>query len=82
MVQAVVDLIGTPPFDFEWRRSELIWDEQRKRHFKGKVLESHLVYDVQEHQYVINTSVEGIIEVSFFFEFESTYSLFMLGCEY
>lgn len=67
MVQAVVDLIGTPPFDFEWRRSELIWDEQRKRHFKGKALESHLVYDVQEHQYVINTSVEGIIEVSFFF---------------
>ncbi|CEI90593.1 hypothetical protein RMCBS344292_04914 [Rhizopus microsporus] len=63
MVQAVVDLIGTPPFDFEWRRSELIWDEQRKRHFKGKALESHLVYDVQEHQYVINTSVEGIIEV-------------------
>ncbi|KAG0797154.1 hypothetical protein G6F22_004612 [Rhizopus arrhizus] len=63
MVQAVVDLIGTPPFDFEWRRSELIWDQSKKRHYKGKVLESHLVYDVQEHQYHINTSVEGIIEV-------------------
>ncbi|KAG1471634.1 hypothetical protein G6F56_002012 [Rhizopus delemar] len=64
MVQAVVDLIGTPPFEFEWRRSELIWDPVNKRHYKGKVLESHLVYHVQGYQYFINTSVEGIIEIA------------------
>ncbi|KAI9267839.1 hypothetical protein BY458DRAFT_556205 [Sporodiniella umbellata] len=64
MVQAVVDLIGTPPFEFEWRRSELIWDATNKRHYKGKVLESHMVYNVQEHQYFINTSVEGVIEIA------------------
>lgn len=64
MVQAVVDLIGTPPFDFEWRRSRLIWDTANKRHYKGEVLESHTVYNVTEHRYLINTSVEGIIEVS------------------
>ncbi|KAI8973029.1 hypothetical protein BDB01DRAFT_749580 [Pilobolus umbonatus] len=63
MVQAEVDLIGTPPFDFEWRRSELVWDTQHNRHYKGSVLESHAVYNVQEHKYYINTSVEGIIEV-------------------
>ncbi|KAI8979759.1 hypothetical protein BDF20DRAFT_835729 [Mycotypha africana] len=63
MVQAVVDLYGTPPFDFEWRRSRLIWDEKNKKHYKGEVLESHNVYGVQEHRYYINTSVEGIIEI-------------------
>lgn len=65
MVQAVVDLVGTPPFDFEWRRSRLIWDQPNQRHYKGEVLESHMVYNVEEHRYLINTSVEGIIEVSF-----------------
>ncbi|KAI8344547.1 hypothetical protein BC941DRAFT_387222 [Chlamydoabsidia padenii] len=63
MVQAVVDLIGTPPFDFEWQRSELIWDHAKKHHYKGRVLESHVVHGVQEHKYFINTSIEGIIEV-------------------
>ncbi|KAF7728475.1 hypothetical protein EC973_006028 [Apophysomyces ossiformis] len=63
MVQAVVDLIGTPPFDFEWQRSELIWDQQNKRHFKGRVLESHVVQGVEGHRYYINTSTEGVIEV-------------------
>lgn len=63
MVQAVVDLVGTPPFDFEWRRSRLIWDKTNQRHYKGEVLESHMVYGVQEHRYYINTSVEGVIEV-------------------
>jgi nucleoporin POM152 len=64
MVQAVVDLVGTPPFDFEWQRSELIWDYAKKHHYKGRVLESHVVHGVQEHRYLINTSIEGIIEVS------------------
>ncbi|GAA5817575.1 hypothetical protein MFLAVUS_011123 [Mucor flavus] len=63
MVQAVVDLVGTPPFDFEWRRSRLIWDQSNRRHYKGETLESHMVYNVTEHRYLINTSVEGIIEV-------------------
>ena len=66
MVQAVVDLVGTPPFDFEWRRSRLIWDHKNNRHYKGEVLESHVVTGIQEHRYYINTSVEGIIEVSLF----------------
>lgn len=63
MVQAVVDLVGTPPFDFEWRRSRLVWDHDKKSYRKGEVLESHNVYGVQEHRYLINTSVEGVIEV-------------------
>ncbi|KAG0181849.1 hypothetical protein DFQ28_005079 [Apophysomyces sp. BC1034] len=63
MVQAVVDLVGTPPFDFEWQRSELIWDQQNKRHFKGRVLENHVVQGVDGHRYYINTSTEGVIEV-------------------
>ncbi|ORZ08960.1 hypothetical protein BCR42DRAFT_382174 [Absidia repens] len=63
MVQATVDLIGTPPFDFEWQRSELIWDHAKKHHYKGKVLENHVVHGVNEYQYHINTSIEGIIEV-------------------
>ncbi|OBZ91822.1 hypothetical protein A0J61_00138 [Choanephora cucurbitarum] len=63
MVQAVVDLVGTPPFDFEWRRSRLIWDHKNNRHYKGEVLESHVVTGIQEHRYYINTSVEGIIEI-------------------
>lgn len=63
-MQAVVDLIGTPPFDFEWQRSEAIWDSHKKRFFKGAVLESHTVHNVYEHRYYINTSTEGIIEVS------------------
>ncbi|KAI8098635.1 uncharacterized protein BX664DRAFT_319225 [Halteromyces radiatus] len=63
MVQAVVDLVGTPPFDFEWQRSELVWDHARKHHYKGRVLESHVVHGVNEYQYHINTSIEGVIEV-------------------
>ncbi|KAI8060399.1 uncharacterized protein B0P05DRAFT_557984 [Gilbertella persicaria] len=63
MVQAIVDFVGTPPFDFEWRRSRLIWDNKNNRHYKGEVLESHIVTGVQEHRYSINTSVEGIIEI-------------------
>ncbi|KAI7857423.1 hypothetical protein BDC45DRAFT_459107 [Circinella umbellata] len=64
MVQAVVDLVGVPPFDFEWQRSEAIWDTHRKRYFKGSVIESHTVHNVEGHQYRINTSTEGIIEVT------------------
>ncbi|KAI7868786.1 hypothetical protein BDF14DRAFT_1790894 [Spinellus fusiger] len=64
MVQAVVDLVGTPPFSFVWQRSEVVWDTKRKRHFKGKVLESHSVQDIEEYQYLINTSTEGIIEIT------------------
>lgn len=64
MVQAVVDLVGEPPFDFEWRRSRLVWDSANQRHYKGEVLESHMVYGVEEHRYLINTSVEGIIEIA------------------
>ncbi|KAI9476070.1 MAG: hypothetical protein EXX96DRAFT_527054 [Benjaminiella poitrasii] len=63
MVQATVDLVGTPPFDFEWRRSRLVWDRVNKRHYKGEVLESHIVTGLLEHRYLINTSVEGIIEI-------------------
>ncbi|KAI7906649.1 uncharacterized protein BX663DRAFT_483356 [Cokeromyces recurvatus] len=63
MVQATVDLVGTPPFNFEWRRSRLVWDHVNKRHYKGEVLESHIVTGILEHQYLINTSVEGIIEI-------------------
>ncbi|ORZ14614.1 hypothetical protein BCR42DRAFT_417294 [Absidia repens] len=63
MVQAVVDLVGTPPFDFEWKRSELIWDHAKKHHRKGRILESHVVHGVNDYQYLINTSVEGVIEV-------------------
>lgn len=66
-VQAVVDFVGTPPFDFEWRRSRLIWDNANKRHYKGEVLESHTVYNVLEHRYYINTSVEGVIEVKYLY---------------
>jgi nucleoporin POM152 len=81
-VQAVVELVGTPPFEFEWRRSRLIWDQNNKRHYKGEVLESHMVYGVEEHRYYINTSVEGIIEVRWkkkyhflriFFEYSSLF---------
>ena len=64
MVQAVVDLVGVPPFDFEWQRSEAIWDTHSKRYFKGGVIESHTVHNVEGHQYRINTSTEGIIEVN------------------
>ncbi|CAO3590748.1 unnamed protein product [Absidia cylindrospora] len=63
MVQAVVDLVGTPPFDSEWKRSELIWDHAKKHHRKGRILESHVVHGVNDYQYLINTSVEGVIEV-------------------
>ncbi|KAI8337024.1 hypothetical protein BC941DRAFT_513687 [Chlamydoabsidia padenii] len=63
IVQAVVDLVGTPPFDFEWQRSQLIWDYAKKRHYKGRILESHVVHGVYDHQYLINTSIEGVIEV-------------------
>lgn len=63
MVQAVVDLQGTPPFDFEWQRSEAIWDHSQKRYFKGIVLETHTVHNVEDHRYYINTSKEGVIEV-------------------
>ncbi|ORX58777.1 hypothetical protein DM01DRAFT_1282670 [Hesseltinella vesiculosa] len=63
VVQAVVKLHGTPPFDFEWQRSELIFDHAKKHHYKGNVLESHVVHGVQEHEYHISTSTEGIIEV-------------------
>lgn len=60
---AVVDLIGTPPFDFEWRRYELVWDTKHKRHSKGKVLESHMVHGIESHRYYISTSQAGTIEV-------------------
>ncbi|KAI8066421.1 hypothetical protein BC940DRAFT_258202 [Gongronella butleri] len=63
MVQARVDLVGSPPFDFEWQRSELIWDHTKKHHYKGRVLESHVVHNVQEYHYNINTSIEGVIEI-------------------
>ncbi|CAO3642232.1 unnamed protein product [Cunninghamella echinulata] len=63
MVQAIVDLVGTPPFDFEWKRSELIWDHAKKHHYKGRVLESHVVHGVEDYRYAINTSTEGVIEV-------------------
>ncbi|KAI8146224.1 hypothetical protein BJV82DRAFT_600953 [Fennellomyces sp. T-0311] len=64
MVQATVDLEGVPPFDFEWQRSEAIWDNNKKRYFRGNVLESHTVHNVEGHHYSINTSTEGIIEVT------------------
>lgn len=65
--QAVVDLIGTPPFDFEWRRYELVWDSKHKRHSKGKVLESHMVHGIESHRYYISTSQAGTIEVTYYF---------------
>ncbi|KAL9555078.1 hypothetical protein MBANPS3_002531 [Mucor bainieri] len=64
MVDVTVDLIGTPPFDFEWRRYKLIWDDRTQQHHKGAVLESHNVYNQKEHQYIIRTSTEGIIELA------------------
>ncbi|KAI8884436.1 hypothetical protein K501DRAFT_217462 [Backusella circina FSU 941] len=64
MVQATIDLVGTPPFDFEWRRSELKWDKNKQRHYKGHVIESHTVYGLESHHYIIHTSIEGIIEVT------------------
>lgn len=76
MVQATVDLVGTPPFDFEWQRSETIWDSNKKRYFKGDVLERHTVHNVEDHHYAINTSVEGVIEVSKQRTTESMYVLF------
>ncbi|ORY99344.1 hypothetical protein BCR43DRAFT_489127 [Syncephalastrum racemosum] len=63
MVQAIVDLVGTPPFDFEWQRSDAIWDTHQNRYYKGAVLETHTVHNVEGHRYYINTSMEGIIEV-------------------
>lgn len=75
MVQATVDLVGTPPFDFEWQRSETIWDSNKKRYFKGDVLERHTVHNVEDHHYAINTSVEGVIEVSTQRITESMYAL-------
>ncbi|KAI8880506.1 hypothetical protein K501DRAFT_191122 [Backusella circina FSU 941] len=63
MVQAVIDLVGTPPFDFDWQRSELKWDNAKGRYYKGSVVESHSVYGVEGHRYVIDTSTEGVIEV-------------------
>ncbi|CAO0793001.1 unnamed protein product [Mucor circinelloides] len=64
MVDVTIDLIGTPPFDFEWRRYKLVWDDRNKQHYKGAVLESHNVYNQKEHQYIIRTSTEGIIELA------------------
>ncbi|KAM3578510.1 hypothetical protein VKS41_004564 [Umbelopsis sp. WA50703] len=61
--QAVVDLIGTPPFDFEWRRYELVWDSKHKRHSKGKVMESHMVHGIESHRYYISISEPGTIEI-------------------
>lgn len=63
MVDVTIDLVGTAPFDFEWRRYKLEWDARNKVYFKGAVLESHNVYGVNEHKYFIHTSTEGIIEV-------------------
>jgi len=40
-----------------------VWDDRNKQHYKGAVLESHNVYNQKEHQYIIRTSTEGIIEV-------------------
>ncbi|KAL0073492.1 hypothetical protein F4703DRAFT_1947459 [Phycomyces blakesleeanus] len=64
MVQAVVDLVGTPPFNFEWQRSELIWNIKTNKHHKGRVLEKHYVENVEDYRYYINTSTEGIIEIT------------------
>ncbi|KAI9013365.1 hypothetical protein CLU79DRAFT_890506 [Phycomyces nitens] len=64
MVQAVVDFVGTPPFNFEWQRSELIWDTKTSKHHKGRVLEKHSVQDIEDYRYYINTSTEGIIEIT------------------
>ena len=61
-----MDLIGTPPFDFEWRRYELVWDSRHKRHSKGKVLESQMVHGIESHRYYITTSEAGTIEVMYF----------------
>lgn len=63
MVDVTIDLFGTPPFDFEWRRYKLVWDDRTKQHHKGAVLESHNVYNQKDSQYIIRTSTEGIIEV-------------------
>ncbi|KAL0090267.1 hypothetical protein J3Q64DRAFT_1656608 [Phycomyces blakesleeanus] len=63
--QAVIDLVGTPPFEFKWQRSELVWNKDKNHHYKGNVLETHLVQDVQDNRYYINTAVEGIIEVTY-----------------
>ncbi|KAI9025011.1 hypothetical protein CLU79DRAFT_745847 [Phycomyces nitens] len=63
--QAVIDLVGTPPFEFKWQRSELIWDKDKKQHHKGNVLETHMVQGVEDKRYYINTAVEGIIEVTY-----------------
>jgi nucleoporin POM152 len=63
MVHAIIDLVGTPPFDFTWQRSELKWDNAKGRYYKGPVAETHTVYGVEGHQYTIDTSIEGVIEV-------------------
>lgn len=64
MSEAIVDLIGTPPFEFEWVRSEAIYDNKKKTHRKGRVLESHVITSIMSHRYSIFTSQEGTIEVS------------------
>jgi nucleoporin POM152 len=61
MVQAVIDLVGTPPFDFTWQCSELKWDNSKRRYYKGRLSETHTVYGVEGHQYAIDTSIEGVI---------------------
>ncbi|RUP51079.1 hypothetical protein BC936DRAFT_149996 [Jimgerdemannia flammicorona] len=63
MSEAIVDLIGTPPFEFEWVRSEAIYDLKKKIHRKGRILETHVITNVMKHKYSIFTSQEGTIEV-------------------
>ncbi|OAD78886.1 hypothetical protein PHYBLDRAFT_140941 [Phycomyces blakesleeanus NRRL 1555(-)] len=64
MVQAVVDLVGIPPFSFEWQRSELIWNIKTSTHHKDRVLEKRYVENVEDYCYYINTFTEGIIETT------------------
>ncbi|CEP16331.1 hypothetical protein [Parasitella parasitica] len=64
MVDVTIDLIGTAPFDFEWRRYKLERDSRNNKYYKGVVLESHNVYGVKENKYLIHTSTEGIIELA------------------
>ncbi len=62
----VFTLEGEPPFTFTYQRSEA---PARRGGKPGKVLESHTVSGIMEHDYSIYTALEGAFDVNLSFHF-------------
>ena len=57
----VFSLVGEPPFTFTYQRSE---PPTKKGAKPGKVLETHTVSGILDHEYSIYTALEGLSAIT------------------